>query len=372
MHDIDLTADLPSPRDDEPASLRQDIIDELADHLHCALQRELLLGASSVHLASLRRPSPDVDGGCPGNPEADASRSPGSREDIARQNVLRRFGNPAAIARRLWLDAMKERLMAQKLMTVMVTVAALACVAVTFFMWQALQVSREQQAALLAQQQAFSAKLLGELQARQAAPAVTGVDGWGPLKIRLVSAEGKPVAGKVDLEGTAINAGNDNKVSVDKSAGDDGIADFGLIPYGNYTMTVTIPAAMESHTETFMLSPGQPSERKFICPDQPRPPVALKFKFNPPARIRAGGSGLWREPADGISPRCRWRVAIHWFPHVFAAGGCPGPNAGDRRPDLSDCEAWKSRRIPRQDLAGIGAWPERGVSAGAAGLHLQP
>ena len=43
----DLAAELPPPRDDEPESLRQDIIDELTDHLHCAMQRELLASNSA-------------------------------------------------------------------------------------------------------------------------------------------------------------------------------------------------------------------------------------------------------------------------------------------------------------------------------------
>ena len=43
FHDT-LSADLPPPRDDEPAGLRQDILDELADHLACAYNRELLRG----------------------------------------------------------------------------------------------------------------------------------------------------------------------------------------------------------------------------------------------------------------------------------------------------------------------------------------
>ena len=36
----DLLADLPAPHADEPPTLRQDIADELADHLKCAAQRE--------------------------------------------------------------------------------------------------------------------------------------------------------------------------------------------------------------------------------------------------------------------------------------------------------------------------------------------
>ena len=53
--DYDIAADLPAPRDDEPESLRRDIVDELADHLQCSLQRELLAGGQ----ASPRRRSGD-------------------------------------------------------------------------------------------------------------------------------------------------------------------------------------------------------------------------------------------------------------------------------------------------------------------------
>ena len=66
-------------RDGEPAGLRRDIVDELGDHLAALYTRELLRGV-------------------------DASS--------ARQRVLQRFGDPAAVARRLWLDAMKRKIMA--------------------------------------------------------------------------------------------------------------------------------------------------------------------------------------------------------------------------------------------------------------------
>jgi hypothetical protein len=78
-----LSALLPSPRDDEPASLRQDILDELGDHLACACKRELLRGVEA---------------------------------SVARRRVLQQFGDPAAVARRLWLDAMKGKIMAQRLL----------------------------------------------------------------------------------------------------------------------------------------------------------------------------------------------------------------------------------------------------------------
>jgi len=74
----DPAAELPAPRDDEPERLRQDIADELADHLSCALNREL-------HFTE--------------------------DETTARQNVLDRFGSPRKIARKLWFDWMREEFM---------------------------------------------------------------------------------------------------------------------------------------------------------------------------------------------------------------------------------------------------------------------
>ena len=66
-----LTSGLPPSRDDEPPGLRQDIIDELADHLACSLQRELLRGGdpSAAALAcsfdsATRRPWPPALARC--------------------------------------------------------------------------------------------------------------------------------------------------------------------------------------------------------------------------------------------------------------------------------------------------------------------
>jgi hypothetical protein len=78
----DIAADLPAPRDDEPESLRRDIVDELSDHLHCALHRELHVPAQTAS----------------GGREA-AESDPAT---AAHRRVLSRFGNPAALARRLW------------------------------------------------------------------------------------------------------------------------------------------------------------------------------------------------------------------------------------------------------------------------------
>lgn len=94
MRDADLLADLPPPDDFEPPSLRDDIRDELQDHLQCAFRREVLR---------------DGD------------------EPAAQARVLNRFGDPKQLARRLWWQAMWSRVMGRKLLAGlqwMVTLAA--------------------------------------------------------------------------------------------------------------------------------------------------------------------------------------------------------------------------------------------------------
>ncbi|MFO0917816.1 MAG: hypothetical protein U0872_05805 [Planctomycetaceae bacterium] len=98
----DLLADLPAPRDDEPPSLRDDIADELADHLHCALRRELLKDGDAV---------------------------------AAEERVIDRFGNPKKLARRLWWQAMWSRIMGQRILSGlqwMLTLAAVVLAGLVF------------------------------------------------------------------------------------------------------------------------------------------------------------------------------------------------------------------------------------------------
>ncbi|OYW22110.1 MAG: hypothetical protein B7Z55_05025 [Planctomycetales bacterium 12-60-4] len=80
--DHDLLADLPPPREDEPSSLRQDIADELGDHLACAFHRELVKSGDA---------------------------------ETAHQRVLNRFGDPQRVALQLWLQAMWSRIMLKRI-----------------------------------------------------------------------------------------------------------------------------------------------------------------------------------------------------------------------------------------------------------------
>ena len=88
----EIAESLPPAHRVEPPSLRAEILDELADHLACAMQREL-------------RRTPDVK--------------------AARKAVIARFGNPASVARALWFQAMKEAIMKDRIMLMAVGVLVL-------------------------------------------------------------------------------------------------------------------------------------------------------------------------------------------------------------------------------------------------------
>ena len=145
----DIADELPAPRDDEQWSLRQDIADELADHLQCAFTRELHLTRD---------------------------------EQTAQKQALDRFGDPRAVARKLWLDALREKIMSQRLTLVFTSVMTLACMGATALAWATFQEGRE-----------LSHTVLEKLESLQTSSTQHAeLSSWGKLKVRAVmSARGR-------------------------------------------------------------------------------------------------------------------------------------------------------------------------------------
>lgn len=171
---------LPPPRDDEPAELRSDITDELNDHLDCAVQRELLRGKD---------------------------------ETQARRSAIQRFGDIPKIARQLWWDAMKERIMKTRILwslgIVTVVVVILFCAFVVMIQIELIQTMREEMKAA---------------QTRVVAPPASPE--WGSLTITLLDAQSNPLAGHpVRIKGKMYSsdtdldlkfeADNDGRVKID-------------------------------------------------------------------------------------------------------------------------------------------------------------
>lgn len=89
----------PPQRHQEPLSLRQDILDELSDHLTLAAEREAEAGAET--------------------------------DEEIRTRVLGKFGSPTAIARNLWWGAMKGTVMKD---WIQISFNAILCIGVLAFM----------------------------------------------------------------------------------------------------------------------------------------------------------------------------------------------------------------------------------------------
>ena len=161
---------LPPPRDDEPADLRSDIIDELNDHLDCATQRELLRGKDETN---------------------------------ARRTAIQHFGDVPKIARQLWWDAMKERIMTGRV-SLALSIGVVFLVGLFGLLgWQVMQDQRELNQRVLT-------KLDSIPSGSEPGPAEPRSLEWGSLTITLLDALGNPLAGHtVRIKGKMYSSDTD-------------------------------------------------------------------------------------------------------------------------------------------------------------------
>lgn len=212
----EIEAEFPPPRGGEPAGLRRDIADELADHLACATEREL-------------------------GKTGDAA--------TARRAALARFGNPAALARRLWLEAMKERIMRDRIVMagmIVLTLASLVTVGIVWRSMDRIQITNE---ALVATMQRMS-------EAQEAQTALIARDASGVLEVKATNwdvvtrKDTGPAAGVAisarEWNGNGAEEGKSYSVTTDR----EGIARIDPLPAGNYRLWA------ESRTRDIAM-PGQ-------------------------------------------------------------------------------------------------------------------
>ena len=218
----ELAAHLPPPVDEEPPALGRDILDELADHLACAERRER------------RRGGDDAD---------------------VRRRVLQRFGDPSRIARRLWLDAMKERLMQQRIMLATNVLLALTCIVLCVVALTALR---------------QNARLGEAIVARLAtvAPAPAAADSiWAHATVVVNTADGRAIPGlRVSLNGSPFNAGESE--SVRARLDEDGRYAFGPIRPGKYELRMTDGSRGLTVTRHVTLYPGEQDMEPITWRDQ--------------------------------------------------------------------------------------------------------
>ncbi len=234
MSPEDLLADLPPVRDDEPSSLRQNIADELADHLECAVRREQV-------------------------------KSNGA-DDVERR-VLERFGNPRQIARRLWWLAMWSRIMSQRvLLGVSLTGNVLAILLSVAVFWQfgreRMSIAHERQA--LMQHIMEMTTRINEIQNRPA-PAHLQPPGEPTLKVRLEGPEpGSPPPDYAEVSIKGLQLLNQALERTNGVRSERPEVDFGRVVSGGYTIQVGV--GPYKYSEEISLADGENRELVIHCP----------------------------------------------------------------------------------------------------------
>jgi hypothetical protein len=234
----------PSPDEREPANLRGDIIDELADHLACAMNRELRRTDNTA---------------------------------AAERAVLERFGNPKAIVRQLWWAAMKERIMKDRAFTVVFVLASLALIAAFVVPWAT-------------QQQKVNEAVLEQLQALAAnikpydKPPV--LENWSRLtvNVREESPTGPPVSHvHVSLNGRPFQDAKEDTLG--EMTNENGKASFGPIRPGAYSLVIDKAGIPIIYQPAATLYAGQENQMT-ICIPSPSIMSDISLKLQVPDELK--------------------------------------------------------------------------------------
>ncbi len=253
-----LSGGLPSPRDDEPDGLRQDIIDELADHLALGVQREQLRANDAA---------------------------------AARARAVERFGDPAAVACRLWTDAMKGKFMAQRAVIVTCVLVAAASLSSVAILWrelvQARRMAVDQAAAQAAEARVREQEMLRQLQEMSQSIVRLRSPNGSEVRIKLAddSADARPVAGALILL-TCVS--EDPQKRVNRTSDALGSASFGALAPGDYQIQITRDWANGSMSTTGKLEvqPGIDVNKLIVCPVVPPQRASVLVRWKWPADLQ--------------------------------------------------------------------------------------
>jgi hypothetical protein len=314
-HDT-LSAGLPPPRDDDPPGVRQDIVDELADHLACAYNRERLRGSDAIE---------------------------------AQKRVIQRFGDPAAVARRLWLDAIGGKIMTQRVLVATCLVVTFASLALAGAMWHlGSQIQRESarataeaiRAMTLQSEKAQSSQqeMLKQLRAMSEAVQSTRSFDWNPVSFQLTeeTPDGPPAVGfQVTLTSQAAEAGKGGLRFTTRVSDRSGIADFGVVHPGQYSYEITkswdqSTVRTSGFIYSFIVEPGSQTKQKIVCPQTPLQRLPVRVRATWPQDLEKEGLVLYAtfvmQPIKGEA--VWWNYSEESEPNRFF-GTALDPGSGD-------------------------------------------
>lgn len=249
---------LPPPRDDEPRSLRQDLMDEVRDHLQSAYLGELLRVTDPV---------------------------------LAEKNVLARFGDPARVVRQLWFQAMREKIMSQRILVAACLIMAVASMTGVGLMWNLNQQNQVTMARnqkdlieLVNSNQKSNLQFLQTLVTEQKSATTKADPEWCPVKIRcsLGKKGGPPAKGFVISCKKSERNYPPTLVTSELIVPDDGLVDMGVLQIGSYSLSVTSPfdgtVCYETTgiLEVLARLPQVPIYGEIICPEALPSDVQIK------------------------------------------------------------------------------------------------
>jgi hypothetical protein len=212
----------PPQRHKEPLALRQDILDELADHLSEAADRERDSGVQN--------------------------------DQEIRRNVLDKFGNPAAIAHALWWDAMKGTIMKD---WIQIAINVLLCLGVMAFM-----------TVFYNQMQTSNTALLGAISGLNT-PLAEQQDPKVEFVLHRGSEDGPVAEGvTVNIQGAFFNA---EKSYLRSRSDENGTSQFGPIAAGLHAVYILDPVSGLNSRQSFTVYKGDGTKTIHIAipPDTP-------------------------------------------------------------------------------------------------------
>jgi hypothetical protein len=264
-------------------SLRNDIMDELADHLSESMKREERAGRGEAE---------------------------------ARERVLKRFGSPSQIAARLWFDGMKGNIMFQRwMMGISAAALLLAFVAIGLAFWMVEENNRVLMSAV--------EKLTPD---RSEPPATTD---WVTLRFKCIDNDtGAPIENAfVSLSGQLISSAKDQLTAkTDK----DGYASLGPLRFGEHSLQV-VPNDLWTSNGKLKVSPNASNEVVIRCP--------VKLPESVPVRMHLPTNARNSQIAALVSPKMYRIIGEQVFDSTMETGSYLVTGDGknllirDRKPD---------------------------------------
>ncbi|MBI2424154.1 MAG: hypothetical protein HYV27_15085 [Candidatus Hydrogenedentes bacterium] len=217
---------------------------------------------------------------------AEDERAHGASETAAWQQALERFGDPDALARRLWWDAMKEQIMREWIQTAFLAVMAVAMCAFGFVAIQQIQANNRAMLDAMASSNEAMLRSLAELSAtntqmaealrNNAAPAAGALplpakESLVDIVVRRGTAEGPPAVG-VEVSFTSTG---DESLTVRDVTNHEGRVSFGPVADGAYWLALRDPQSqmwLEGFEVVRFAGRGQ-EEVQVVAPDQEARPL---------------------------------------------------------------------------------------------------